>query len=480
MSTAQSTLASAPASWVKFADEACWHPASKIFPLMGEAELQDLAEDIRAHGLLNPVVIHQDLLLDGRNRILACQIAGVEPTLVDWDPPDGVTPTEWVISQNLKRRHLDQSQAAACARMALPLLEAEARERQHQARVQQGHRGAEGGRGKRKTLQRKNATKGFRHVEKSSEKAAALFGVGARYVQAAKFVDKHFPEALRAVRDGKIKIPVAVEIARLEADLRAQALEEAIRAGKSKALRAVRMLAQRARAAKLHGIGPAVAAPTRTVRAGEWWELGRHLLYCGDTSSEEFRRTLPRAALAFADPPYGAGVDDWDAEFVWDHDYLADVADVVAVTPGISSIFAFARKTAMPYRWSLATWIANSHARGGVGFGNWIYTALFSRASVHRNAQDFFKITIPLSDLGATGHEGRKPTEYIAWLIETFTRPGETVIDPFGGSGTTLLVAERLGRSCVMGEINPEFCAEIIARWEADTKGTARRSSSRA
>jgi ParB family chromosome partitioning protein len=210
-------------------------------------------------------------------------------------------------------------------------------------------------------------------------------------------------------------------------------------------------------------------------KAGEVWQLGDHLLYCGDTSSDAFRDLLTeKAALAFADPPYGANVDGYDdSEFYWQHDFLSDKADVVVVTPGIVSIFELARRTAMPYRWSLAAWITNGMTRGAVGFGNWMYAAVFSAGSVFRQAQDFTKVTISNAEAADTDHPTRKPTEYVQWIVETFTKPKQLVIDPFLGSGQTLMVCEAQGRRCIGGELDPKFCSEIVARWEAMTKGEA-------
>jgi hypothetical protein len=210
-------------------------------------------------------------------------------------------------------------------------------------------------------------------------------------------------------------------------------------------------------------------------KAGEVWQLGDHLLYVGDTSSDAFRELLTeKAALAFADPPYGANVDGYDdSKFYWQHDYLADKADVVVVTPGIVSVFELARRTAMPYRWSLAAWITNGMTRGAVGFGNWMYAAVFSAGSVFRQAQDFTKVTISNAEAADTDHPTRKPTEYVQWIVETFSKPKQIVIDPFLGSGQTLIVCEAQGRRCIGGELDPKFCSQIVARWEAMTKGEA-------
>ena len=59
------------------------HPAADIFPLLSEADLRELADDIKEHGQLDPIEILEDTnqILDGRNRYLACQLAGVEPDI---------------------------------------------------------------------------------------------------------------------------------------------------------------------------------------------------------------------------------------------------------------------------------------------------------------------------------------------------------------------------------------------------------------
>ena len=213
----------------------------------------------------------------------------------------------------------------------------------------------------------------------------------------------------------------------------------------------------------------------RKVEAGSVWQLGRHTLYCGDTSKKGFQKLLTeKAALAFADPPYGAGKDGYDdSAFYWKHDYLIDHASTVAVTPGIVSIFKLAQMTDMPYVWSGACWISNGMTRGAMGFGNWIYTAIFSYESIHNNAQDFCKVSISNTETADTTHTTRKPTKYMQWVMNSFTDKDDLVIDPFLGSGQTLIVAEAMGRRCIGGELDPKFCGKIISRWEQQTKQKA-------
>lgn len=223
-------------------------------------------------------------------------------------------------------------------------------------------------------------------------------------------------------------------------------------------------------AEKVDAIEAAEVAQDIEVSTGEWWSLGNHLLFCGDTSTEAFTGRLnEKAALAFADPPYGVNKAGWDGKFYWEHDYLIDKANVVAVTPGIVSIFDFARVTTMPYKWSLACWIDNGMTRGAVGYGNWIYIALFTNDTVYTQSQDVIRVSIKTKEKDTTVHESRKPSELLIQLVQNYSKENDFVIDPFLGSGTTLYACEELGRVCIGGEINPEYCKEIIERWQGQT-----------
>ena len=92
------------------------HPISEIFPAMEGAEFDALVEDIKAHGLLHPLVMYQGKILDGRNRWRACEALGIKPKTTDYRGDD---PLGHVLSLNLTRRHLDASQRAmVAARMA--------------------------------------------------------------------------------------------------------------------------------------------------------------------------------------------------------------------------------------------------------------------------------------------------------------------------------------------------------------------------
>ena len=174
------------------------HPVANKFPLMVGNEYQELVADIQERGQLHPVVLHNDQLLDGRNRLKACEELGITPTLIAWDAPDGVTAAEWIVSTNLQRRHLTSQQRAMLAADPdiLDVLEAEARERQTRgvrAKMPEGGR--------------------------PRDEAAKTFQTSARYVQDAKKIRKRKPELVEPVINGTLSLKEAkqkVESAELD------------------------------------------------------------------------------------------------------------------------------------------------------------------------------------------------------------------------------------------------------------------------
>ena len=103
------------------------HPAAELFPMMDAEALQALADDIREHGQREPVILYHGAVLDGRNRLRACELAGVEPLTCVRD--DIASPTTFVLSLNLHRRHLTPAQRAALGVDVSESFAAEAAER---------------------------------------------------------------------------------------------------------------------------------------------------------------------------------------------------------------------------------------------------------------------------------------------------------------------------------------------------------------
>lgn len=86
------------------------HPLCTLFPRMVSTEFQALVADIKAHGLREPIVLHDGLILDGGNRYRACIQAGIEPHFSTFCNGN---PVSFVLSANLHRRHMTAGQQAA-------------------------------------------------------------------------------------------------------------------------------------------------------------------------------------------------------------------------------------------------------------------------------------------------------------------------------------------------------------------------------
>lgn len=145
------------------------HPAADIFPLMADAELEALTADIAASGLRQPIALDADgRVVDGRNRLAACEAAGVEPRFetIDGDP------LAYSISANVQRRNLTAGQKAIAA--------AESRK-----------------------------------IAGSTVPAAAeQFGVGTRYVEQATALLDRAPDAAAEVKAGRASLTPTYEALR--------------------------------------------------------------------------------------------------------------------------------------------------------------------------------------------------------------------------------------------------------------------------
>lgn len=163
------------------------HPLCTLFPRMPDAELQQLAEDIAANGLQQPIVLHDGMILDGGNRYRACQLAGVEPTFVQFN---GASIVAFVLGANLHRRHMTPGQQAAIVAAAQDWARAQGRG---------GDRGNQYGPSQAATL-----------PLASIADRAAQSGASERTQRMADKVAREAPELARQVAHGEVSLPAAV------------------------------------------------------------------------------------------------------------------------------------------------------------------------------------------------------------------------------------------------------------------------------
>jgi DNA modification methylase len=198
-------------------------------------------------------------------------------------------------------------------------------------------------------------------------------------------------------------------------------------------------------------------------KPGDLWILGEHRVLCGDsTKAENVERLMAgeRAGAVVSDPPYGINANkqtlgsgkkqfarggDWDAaapSIKW----LAGVADQVIIWGG--NYFA----DQLP---PTNDWLCWHKKNDGLSFSEfelaWTTLGRNCRHLSHHWSGE------------QKAHPTQKPLAVIAWCVQMTEG---LLLDPFLGSGTTLIAAEQLGRKCYGMEISPAYCDVIVQRWE--------------
>ena len=183
------------------------HPVADEFPLLEGDEFADLVADIAKNGLLHPIVLAPDgiTIVDGRHRYLACDEAQVDANYITL----GSHYTEkllvdYIISANLRRRHLNEGQKAMLALKIEAHFAALARQRQAHGETTHG---------KPKSLE-EGLPQATERATQARDRAGAAVGVSGRTVSKAKKVQSQSPELLAKVQEGSISLERAYKIVR--------------------------------------------------------------------------------------------------------------------------------------------------------------------------------------------------------------------------------------------------------------------------
>jgi len=222
-------------------------------------------------------------------------------------------------------------------------------------------------------------------------------------------------------------------------------------------------------------VGEPPADPT--TKPGDRWQLGPHTLVCGDAlDANSYPQT---AALMFADPPYNVGIEYEDTDDTRsDADYRKWLTDWYntaqqftprsIVTPGWHNWVWFAATVGY---YAAAVWIKrNSTVHGKISMWTLWEPLMFigegwKKAGTQRNF-DEFDYPMQHPNMG-DDHPVPKPLNLIEDLLSHYSQVGDLIVDPFGGSGTTLIAATNTDRVCHMIELSPAYCDVIIKRWES-------------
>jgi ParB-like chromosome segregation protein Spo0J len=193
------------------------HAYANLFPMLSDEKLSELAEDIEKNGQREPILLLDGKVLDGRNRMAACKLKGIEPiTKIVTDIED---PVAYVLSLNLHRRHLTPSQASMCAARARELYEQQAKERQ------QARKGNQAGASPENLPELKPSD--------ARDAAGKAFGVSGKSVDyAKKVIDKGIPELAKAVDEGRMAVSTAASLAEMPVTKQQELIEVGVKAVK--------------------------------------------------------------------------------------------------------------------------------------------------------------------------------------------------------------------------------------------------------
>ncbi|MBW4671221.1 MAG: ParB N-terminal domain-containing protein [Cyanomargarita calcarea GSE-NOS-MK-12-04C] len=425
---------------------------------LSDDTVTELMKSIDANGLLNPITIDRKRnLIAGLHRLTACKQLGlkkIECNIVNYQDAEQARLAE--IDENLIRNELKAFERSELLLERIEILE------------RMGRRAKAG--------DNQHTLKGGEMISpplKTNLEIAKEIGYSERTLQQGLQIarDTH-PEVKKIIKGTAIaerhtellKVARAGSKERASAEEAEKAVEQALAKGDNAEAEKLAKWAKQARAKQKESQMVAlksteaqreakllrkkqpevelvkVVSNSSLVKQGEEWMLGRHLVYCGDTAGKEYIKLLPsNAALAIA-----------TLSPSWNHDYLIEEAQVVAVLRSGGQIYDFCRSQQMPFQYELL-------------LGN-IYVGIFSYQSISQ----------PQTAINIEGVEG-----IIAYLINLYTNPNNYVIAPFmGKEGDVLIACERTGRICFIGDENPELVRRGITRWQNLTSRQAQKTSS--
>jgi len=237
---------------------------------------------------------------------------------------------------------------------------------------------------------------------------------------------------------------------------------------------------------------------------GDLWVMGNHRLLCGDSTQLDVVETLLDGGLAdmvFTDPPYNVNYgatmkdklrgtnrtianDNLGADFA---QFLVDACtNLLTVTKGAVYICMSSSELHTLQRafreagghWStFVIWAKSTFTMGRADYQRQYEPILYGwkEGMDHfwcgaRDQGDVWFIKKPhVNDL----HPTMKPVELVERAIRNSSKSRDTVLDPFGGSGTTLIACEKSGRQARLIELDPKYCDVAICRWQSYAGGNA-------
>ena len=235
-------------------------------------------------------------------------------------------------------------------------------------------------------------------------------------------------------------------------------------------------------------------------KLGDIWQLGNNRLMCGDsTSITDVEKLMDgaKADMVFTDPPYGMNLDtDYSSmkseifkggiggkkyEQGMVDDFKPEMISTILTTfDYVKEIFLwgadyFAELLPNKNDGSWVVWDKRANGDNDLEkdlSSDKMYGSCFELCwSKNKHKRDIARIKWA-GIFGMYGedkkrfHPTQKPQELVKWFLDRYSKEKQTIVDLFGGSGSTLIACEQLDRKCYMMELDPKYCDVILQRWE--------------
>lgn len=392
------------------------HKIAELFPLMEGDDFEALVRDIQKNGLLEPIWTYQDKILDGRNRYMACEAAGIAPKYREYKGDD---PLAFAISMNIERRHLTPSQRACFAVEILPFYERVAEKNLHLSK----------GRG-----------------QKGTEKIPGVFGEARNMVAELVHVNPHYVTDAKTVKE---EAPELFEVMRADGMHLKEALHEVHQRQREK---------QRAEKLSAASVAPVWLGTFET-----------NCIYQADVTKVEFIHGLPEDVvdLIVTDPP-------WDEHSLKTYDAAARIAfrtlkpgHFMAIYSGkmfLPQILEIARMAGMEYVWTFGVFQPDSNDKIQKYHLYSSWRPVFLLAKPGPRPEMVWMPDSIKSTRDKRYHEWGQGTELVEKLVQGYSQPGEIVLDPFIGGGSVPFVAKEQKRRYIGFDVNEETVRLALGR----------------
>lgn len=393
-----------------------YHEYANLFPMIPQDELKILADDIKQNGLVNPIVLLNNKIIDGRNRYEACKLVNIIPKYITLSLD--VDPLTYVISTNLKRRHLTIGQKADIAATL--------------ANMKHG--------GNRKSDQEPNLA-----LDISIEQAAKIMGVSTGSVKAAREVQVKYPERRKEIQQGKNTVNAVVKEERKKEQIKTR--QEAV-------------IKNEVVIDKNLHLGNCVdVLKTLNAKSVDCVVMDPPYLIDYKDTRESFNPTFNDSSENKEET-----LHSWFKEIkrvVKDNAHIYCFYGMDDNNTFFNILKVYFQPEVMPL-----IWVKNNHTMCDF---NKVYASKYEPIYFCTNgtrnlnypvSPNILNFSIPTNKL----HKTQKPIDLLEYLIENSTVEGEVVLDPFMGSGSTCLAAKNKNRKYIGIELEPDIYNIAIER----------------